>query len=284
MRYRILIVLVCSFCICSCEEKIALDLRQSDPHLVVEGLITDEDTSYYVAISNTTKYSFKYSPNNASRESGAIVIISDNQGIVDTLAEVSEGVYKTNHIKGKVGSSYLLEIWTKTGGHYKTDYEEMLPTPEIDSFYFERDKEDWNSAYSYAITFYLNWQDPPDENNYYLWQYRYYWNGQWHDNEEWKWVLSDKYFNGFHNNRYELYTGYGGKDWSISFCQYSLSKDAFDFWQIVQKLTQEASGDELSNISAPLIGNIKNLNNPDEYVLGYFQVSAKRRISLYINE
>jgi hypothetical protein len=74
---------------------------------------------------------------------------------------------------------------------------------------------------------------------------------------------------------------YGGKNWKFKLSQYSLTKKAYDFWNLVHEQTQ--SGDNYSNSSVPLIGNVYNVDNPDDYALGYFQVSALATKEIYID-
>lgn len=279
-----LLFIACFIILSSCEKVIPLDTRQSTPRLVVEGLITNEDTSYFIKISRTSSYNFHYNASNIQFETGAMVIVSDNIGTIDTLLEVSPGNYKTSLIKGTIGNAYRLEILTSDGQHYRSDPEEMLATPPIDSIYFERDYNDHgmnNDVHKFYS--FIDWKDPANEENYYLRTFTYYWNDAWHDNIEWKWVTSDKYFDGLNMKKYSVGQGYGGTNWYIKMDQYSLTKRAYDFWLIVQEQTTNTNKD-LTNISAPLIGNIQNVNDPDDYVLGYFQISAKVSESLYINK
>jgi hypothetical protein len=279
LKYGYLILLITG-----CEEVVKLDLRSSEPRLVVEGLITDEDTTYEVKLSETSSYTFHYSTSAFNYETGALVVISDNAGTSDTLPEVSPGVYKTTKIRGRVGQSYQLEIFTNKGKHFKSYPEEMVATPKIDSLYYYRDTKD-KGTYTDASKcyFYVNWQDPPGEHNYYLRKFTYYWQDAWHDSIEWKWSFNDKYFDGKYMDKYQIIEGYSGTGWYLYMDQYSLSKRAYDFWKILHDQTQSGDND-YSNISAPLIGNVYNVDQPDDYVLGYFQVSAKVRISLYINK
>ena len=41
--------------------------------------------------------------------------------------------------------------------------------------------------------------------------------------------------------------------------------------------------DGVVSSSVPLIGNVYNIENPDDYALGYFQVSGKDVAQVYIN-
>jgi hypothetical protein len=40
----------------------------------------------------------------------------------------------------------------------------------------------------------------------------------------------------------------------------------------------------VTNAAIPLFGNVYNANSPDEYALGYFQVSAYVSKTVFINE
>ena len=76
--------------------------------------------------------------------------------------------------------------------------------------------------------------------------------------------------------------GYGGINWLFRLNQYSLTEKTYNFWNLVHEQTN-LSGDGYSNAAVPLIGNIYNSDNPKDYALGYFQVSAKTTAKIYIN-
>jgi len=56
--------------------------------------------------------------------------------------------------------------------------------------------------------------------------------------------------------------------------QYTLTKDAYEYWEKVQNLANP-SGDIFDLPPAPLPGNVYNINDQDEIALGYFEVSSK---------
>ena len=55
--------------------------------------------------------------------------------------------------------------------------------------------------------------------------------------------------------------------------QYSISKKEYDFWDSMKKINDKG-GDIFAYQPFPVISNVHNVNNPNELVLGYFQVSA----------
>ena len=281
-------ILVSLFIVCfliGCEDIIDLDLPERDFRVVVDGLITNDSASYTIKLTKTSKYTFEYDTAQGNFETEALVIVSDNIGNIDTLEEGNPGIYKTHtsNIVGVIGRSYRIDIFTQDGKHYQSKEEKMLDIPKIDSIYFDRDtsiKSPDNPDY-YLYDIYVDWQDQADISNYYLRNVSYYWSNQWHDNIQWNWVFSDKYFDGQLLQKQLVQEEYGGYRWYFKLNQYSLSKDAYDFWILVQQ--QTAQSDAYSNAAVPLIGNVFNVEDHDDFALGYFQVSAKTSAVVYID-
>jgi hypothetical protein len=270
----------------NCEEVVQLDLPERDPRLVVEGLVTNEDTPYYVKLTHTTKYTFEYQPGTFEYEEGAIVVISSNTGLVDTLLERSPGIYRTDDpdFRGLPGCQYRLDIFTLDGNHYQSHWEEMLSVPYIDSIYFSRDMEDRspdNPDY-YLYNIYIDWQEPAGIENYYLRNMAYFWSGEWHNNVLWNWVFNDKYIDGISFEGDLIHQAHGGVNWLLKVSQFSLTRDAYRFWRLVHEQTVLSEND-LSNSAVPLFGNVYNVETPDEYTLGYFQVSAVSNAEIYVD-
>ena len=64
--------------------------------------------------------------------------------------------------------------------------------------------------------------------------------------------------------------------------QYSISETVFNFWQTMESQSS-GTGSIQDPAAANARGNIKNLNNPDEMVLGYFGASGVSRKSIFID-
>jgi hypothetical protein len=91
----------------SCTKEIKVDLKSTEPKIVIEGNITNESGPYTVQIGKTVNF---FDPNQLPPVSGALVIISDNGGVIDTLTETSPGVYKTAVLAGIPGRTYNLKV------------------------------------------------------------------------------------------------------------------------------------------------------------------------------
>jgi len=283
---KIIIVIFGAILLCSCEKVIVLDLPNLDPRIVVDALITNEDTTYNVILTRTTKYTFGYDTTKLDYEQGALVIVSDDINHIDTLDEITPGKYRThkNKMRGEIGRSYKIDIFTQSGIHFLSTPERMPDVPKIDSIYFARDLNDRDpeNQNNYKFTIYVDYHDPVNIKNYYLRSMSYYWANQWHDNIQWNWVFNDKYSNGKYLTKDNVNEAYGGKNWLFRINQYSLTEKTYNFWILVHEQTM-LSTDGYANASVPLIGNVYNADNPKDYALGYFQVMAKTTAEIYID-
>jgi hypothetical protein len=73
--------------------------------------------------------------------------------------------------------------------------------------------------------------------------------------------------------------------YSILVNQYSISKSEYEFWNNLKKVN-ETTGDILARQPYSVTGNLHNLKNPDERVLGFFKVSglSQKRIYIYYRD
>ena len=62
--------------------------------------------------------------------------------------------------------------------------------------------------------------------------------------------------------------------------QHSISREAFEYWDTVKKVAQ-STGSIFDTPPAPISGNIYNVDDPEERVLGFFEVSSVDTIRTY---
>jgi hypothetical protein len=109
----------------SCKEKYNPDIDTNKQVLVVEGLITNEQTAYQIKLSYTVPYDSTLS---TIPVSGAIVTVSDKNGSIFHFTENSfnQGVYFSNpsEFTGTANNEYTLSIVTPDGNTYES-------TPQI---------------------------------------------------------------------------------------------------------------------------------------------------------
>jgi hypothetical protein len=105
MKKLVFIILSAAFII-GCTKIIDVDLKNSTPQLVIEGLVTNASPAQ-VSISKTVQFS---SSNVFPAVSGAIVTITDNAGGNFTLAETAAGTYTNSSLIGVPGRTYNLSV------------------------------------------------------------------------------------------------------------------------------------------------------------------------------
>jgi Domain of unknown function (DUF4249) len=91
----------------SCEKVIEIDLNSTDPKVVIEGIVTDQNEPLTVTINKTVNFS---DANNYPAIGKAIVTIADNAGNSEVLTETITGTYKTKKLVGIVGRTYTLTV------------------------------------------------------------------------------------------------------------------------------------------------------------------------------
>jgi len=144
----------------SCEKVIDLELKESEPVIVIYADIDDESDNQYVRISKT--YSFT-EPNKFNAVTGARVIVTNQTGGVINFSEISPGVYQSPRFRGRSGVRYTLDV-TVEGQKY-TAVSTMPEKVFLDSLNF-REISFFGKTSSYLVA---NFQDPGGIQN----QYRY---------------------------------------------------------------------------------------------------------------
>jgi hypothetical protein len=145
----------------SCEQVISVDLNQTAPQVVIEGIVTDQSGPYAVSLSRSGNYfeqSLFLPP-----VSNALVVLSDDLGDQDTLKEGNPGIYRSSLIfRGTPGRTYTLKV--ETEGQEFDGSSRMPQKVSMDSLFAVPRRSSSNEP-GYDI--YLLFKDPPEPGNYY---------------------------------------------------------------------------------------------------------------------
>jgi hypothetical protein len=126
--YQYIIIAFLTLAVASCTRVIDLQLGNDTGRLVIEGNITNVKGPQTVKLTKNVTFS---STNTYPAVTGAVVTISDNNGIKYTLAESPAGTYSTGSVAGVSGNTYTLNV--ATGGKSYTATS-VLPTAiQLDS-------------------------------------------------------------------------------------------------------------------------------------------------------
>ena len=126
-------ILIAVFALCTCIDPYAPKLAGYDSLLVVDGLITDANSSFTVKLSQT----FQDQNSLPTAVSDATLFISDDTGNKSNLKNKGRGIYKTDSLefKGTIGRTYILHILTHEGEEFESEPCLMQSVPDIDSVF-----------------------------------------------------------------------------------------------------------------------------------------------------
>ena len=275
-------------------------------YLVVEGVIDSGNDSTIIKLSKTVKLSSKTTVNPVL---GATVKVESDQNNSYPLLDVNgNGYYKSPALGLQPTQRYRLRISTSDGNQYLSDFIAVKPTPPIDSVGYVIQNNN--------VQLYVNTHDPANKTLYYRWVY----NETWMFNAEYKstFVLdtaidsivmrppekdiyscfgNDTSLNILVNSTTKLASDVVYQSpltlipitsekfetkYSILVKQYALTEAAYTFYQNLKKNTEQLGGifdAEPSEVS----GNIHNVNNPGEPVIGYLSVTNAQSKRIFLD-
>lgn len=313
IKYGSLLVLLV-LALLSCEEKFFPEIDRADNLLVIDGKITDAPGPYTIRLNiSSDVYVFDYPP-----LTEATLTISDDAGNSEVLTEEEPGVYRTapDGIQGTVGRSYKIDIATKDGKNYTSDFEEITPSAPITEVYPEVETRfDPNLTHDrIGYQFYLDGQAPTQQENYYLYEleatYKYqtdfliefiFQNFQF---IEWDVpdtfhicyktfivqdlvTLSTKNLENPQINRLPLH--YEDTEdrvlairYSLNTKQFSLTEKAYKYWNAIDQQIEE-QGNLYSRQPYQIRGNLTNVDDPTEPVLGYFTAAGVTEKRIFVS-
>lgn len=274
--------------------------------LVVDGKITNEAGPYIINLSRSS--SLLDPIFNTIR--GAIVTISDDEGNYEILSEQSFGNYTTSvgGIQGVVGRKYKLTIAIEEKT-YESEYEELIAPVGIEALSFKEETKkisETDEIYADGYQFYLTTETSPNKNNYYYWEIEetheyhapypieFIYNGTYNDFGE-PMPYDDPYalyYCWTTNNVNEIFTQtteYLSEpkvnmlplhfiqnddeklriQYSVMAKQFMVTEKAYTFQKGLEDLNSD-NGGLYSSQPYQIRGNLYNVDDPEEVVLGYF--------------
>ncbi len=246
----------------------------TESRIVVESFISDVD-NFSVRLTETTDFP---STEDIPAISGAeVYIINDLEDTV-SLTENTDGKYESSEV-GVVDRSYKLRlvIGAKT---YESPFVKLLAPVTIDDLYIKQDPDQDDEYFAFACI-----EDDANSSDFYVWFYDTYkkdGTGQIDENKtdiSFN-VFNDRLFNGFSSCLQDSLTpqvnnlAFESIDTFLVLQQYHVDKDASIFWAKMALQTQFVGG-PFDVPPSPIVGNVRNIENQNDYLLGYFMVAGK---------
>lgn len=269
----------------ACEDVIELEVPEGEPLIVINGRITDSDSTGIVLMATAPYFSNTALP----KISGANVRLFENNELVGELKEDSAGYYRLDY-RGVVGNVYHIRVevpegnpWLP-GGVWQSLGEELRRIPEIDSV-FSQYREN-RPPFLDGIYPYFMFNDPVGEGDRYrlrLWR-----NDSLLTRPQELTTYEDRFWDGRSFDNIDLPAPQisgtpfpAGTAFRIE--KSSISKRYFDYLELLFQQTVQV-GSTFDPPPAPLLGNIKCVSDPNRISMGYFNASAIRIADLELKE
>lgn len=222
------ILMITIFVVTGCEKIINVDLVESKPQLVIEGLITDGTGPYTIKLSKTGSY---FNQPALPMVSGAVVVISDNLGTKDTLKEAKPGIYLTSKVQGIPGRTYNLSVLSENIRY--TGSSTMFSHVAIDSLKLRKSYSEGiaigsDGQQNARVEIHCFFRDPLEKNYYRAYIYT---NGN-RGYEDYK-LYDDQYTNGKQTDLQVKRAHIGDK---IRVDLFSLDKSTFEYYRTFNDL------------------------------------------------
>ena len=300
----------------SCVEPYEVRSISYDKAIVVEGRFTDQAEGHYIKLSHTrTVDDQKNMP-----ISGASVWVQDADGGKIEFEEVAPGHYESiqNVVAGVAGNNYQLVFVTPDGKPYRSNFQELIAAPVIEKIYPEyAEKANLRTGEVLkGVQFFLNSHDASNKAQYYKyeWEETYQVSAAFPSLYEFfpnpdtvvartqdvsPCYVIDKSSNIIlgstatltESRLLEMPVRYITSDtehlriaYSILVKQYTISGEAYSFYR---KIEENNDGGALFDKQlGAVVGNIISEEDPNETVLGFFEVSgvSEKRTSVKFDE
>lgn len=313
-RYGLRLLVVLAFAATACEDYFLPELEDFDAVLIVDGAITDRSGPYSVKLS----LSSGILASDQRAVEGATVEILEESGAREMLAETEPGHYITaeNGMQGQPGKRYKLIIQLPDGARYESDYQQMPASVAIDTVGADLEYQylSLEEPEVPGYQFYVTTEEAENQENYLLWslqatyQYQsdftidYLYSGQgvqpYANPAEFRTCWrTDPVNEVFTFNTAMLaqpvverlplhFIRADGREVSIRYSlrarQFTLTEEAYTFWNNLQR--QIESQESLYNTQPFQIrGNVFNVADPDEAVLGFFMAAGMDEQRVFVD-
>ena len=270
--------------------------------LVVEGILNSGTGPTVIRLSRT------FDPTRVGviiPETRAQITVEGENNTTFSFTGNMKGEYTNNQLNLNNNVKYRLRIRTAGGKEYLSDYVPVQISPAIDSIHWKRTDE--------GIQMMVSTHDPQNKTWYYRWQYDETWEIHSDFISNFKWqdpIVVDRpdpfaiYFCWVSDASRRIFVNSSAKltqdvissqqlnlvplsserisvRYSILVTQYALTKEAYQFWEIMKKNTEQV-GTLFDPQPSQLLTNIHSVSDPTEPVIGYVSAGAVSQKRLFI--
>ncbi len=315
IKYLKITILLLAVITQSCIEKYFPDIKDYQTLLVVDGMLTSDPSPYTITLSLSSPAD---KPPNMIPYQGATVVVIDNFGNKEVFNETEPGTYVSSPdgMQGTAGREYKLSIHTSDGKVYESPFQELKAAIGISTVYAEIEswatEDEYHTLFGYQ--FYVDTETAATDSTYLMWlakgTYKYradFLIRYIYDNrrlslfpkpDSLRICYHTDYNNGFFTanlTKLSLPTvthfplNYVTTDtrkislrYSMLVEQYTIDEHAFTFYEQLSDINTE-QGVLYAQQPYQLKGNMQNINDQDDVLLGYFLVAGIDKKRIFVN-
>jgi hypothetical protein len=272
-------------------------------YLVLEGTIEvgkDKVSIIHLSRTQTLKDTSISTP-----ETQANVQIESNSGQFYPLKETTDGEYSSDVLQLNNSQEYRLKVTTSNSDQYVSAFVKGKTAPEIDSITWKQDID---------VNIFVHTHDPNNATKYYKWEFDetaqhnapiqsnlgvnngliFYRDSSTQVYNCWTTYRSNTIAVASTNalgadvvsyqQIHKLFQNDSRLDvkYSINVRQYAISEEAYHYWQILQKSTQQ-TGSIFDPQPAQISGNVSCVNHPEKIVIGFISAGTYAEKRIFIN-
>ena len=301
MKVKIVVALLVALFFFSCKESYVPPSGTLNSSLLVVEANLDPSGITSIMLSRTTNL---HDTTQVRRENNAVVTVEGKDNTIQSLVGQGNGYYIAN-LSLSFNQEYRLRIKT-SGNEYLSDYVRTISNPPLDSITWNQDNE--------GVRIFVNTNDPTGETKYFRWDYVETWEIRSYFPSDYIFIngsLRQRIFPAedvricwknspstqlFLANSAQLQSGIISQvpilqirrgdekllwRYSIIAKQYALEKDAYNFFEILKRNTEDI-GSFFGPLPAEIKGNVRCLTKPDEQVIGYVTSSSVSQKRIFI--
>jgi hypothetical protein len=261
---KIILLIIITFTLFSCEDKVDINLDNAAPKLVIDANILwnkgTTGTTQTIKLSTTGNYYETTTP----KVSGAVVTITSGSSVFNFIETVpNSGEYVCTNFIPVINQNYTLTI--NYQGQTYTATEKLLATPTITNV----EKTIVSVFGEQVIQLKAFFQDNGSEDNFYLIGVK---NPLFQIPEYG--VTDDTFFQG--NEMFGFYTDENlVTGLEMKFTLQGISSRYYNYMNKLLSVAGSSGGSPFATPPATVRGNITNISNDANYPLGYFHLSEQ---------
>jgi len=305
-KYIYLFVIVLSYFLWACIDEIALNVDTEQRTLVVDGFVSDSLGNYQLKLSQSSVIGIG-NDNILDPVLGATVTVMDDTGNSFPYVELEDGSYQVSNFEALRGRAYFIDIMLPNGNHYQSKPAQLRSSSLINNIDYQIAETTFrNNAGDFVTENLISTTISTDisqaaEPPFLRWRV----SGEFQIQEGYPGALElrrcyvktnldlndIRLFDASQLSGGELYeqviaeTTYDfrfGEQFCFHISQYSISEDEYNYWKNIQEVI-DIDGGLFDPPPGTVVGNIRNVDNPNDVAVGYFSVSSVFFTRAFVN-